>query len=304
MAAFRCLAPGTTRQAERADSDPQIVKQLSMKPQFLFVGPTKSGTTWIDAYLRERADVALPLATKETFFFDKAYDKGIDWYLALFDQESAQPACVEVAPSLFHKPEAAARAASDLPGAQIICTVRDPLDRMVSHYFHYRKFGEPRRTLAEMVEAKPDLINPGLYERNALVWESHFGAGNVHFLFYEDMARDPAAFCRQLCELMGLPYIAPSAELLGSPVNEASVPRSRFLARIVRKLVDKLRLAGANNLVNALKSDRLKSLVFAGGAGMGAERAEIRAEAGTLLPRFEADLAAFEARVGRSVRRR
>lgn len=275
-----------------------------MKPQFLFVGPTKSGTTWIDAYLRERGDVAMPLATKETFFFDKAYEKGIGWYLAQFDQTSTQPVCAEVAPSLFHKPVAAERAAHHLLGAQIICTVRDPIDRMISHYFHYRKFGEPRRTLVEMAEVKPDLIAPGLYERNALVWEGHFGTGNLHFLFYEDLACDPEAFCRQLCSVMGLPHIPPSAKLLGNPVNEASVPRNRLLARLARYWADKLRLAGANKLVNALKSDRLKSLVFGGGAGMDLERREIRAEAGMLVPRFEADLAAFQARVGRIIRPR
>jgi hypothetical protein len=56
---------------------------VKVKPEFIFVGPHKSGTTWIDNYLRSRGDVQLPIAMKETFFFDKLYDNGWDWYSGL-----------------------------------------------------------------------------------------------------------------------------------------------------------------------------------------------------------------------------
>lgn len=51
-------------------------KEKPLLPAVIFVGPTKCGTTWIDTYLREREEVVLPADCKETFFFDKAFNKG------------------------------------------------------------------------------------------------------------------------------------------------------------------------------------------------------------------------------------
>ena len=72
-------------------------------PFALFVGPTKSGTTWIHRYLESRGDVALPAQMKETFFFDKVYDNGFDWYANLFPPESDGRLRAEVAPSLLRR---------------------------------------------------------------------------------------------------------------------------------------------------------------------------------------------------------
>jgi hypothetical protein len=273
-----------------------------MKPDFLFVGPTKSGTTWIDSYLRERGDVSLPAYTKETFFFDKAYNKGMSWYSNQFTSDPAKTVCVEVAPSLFHKPEAAARVRAELPGVKIICTVRDPIDRAVSHYFHYRKAGEPNRTMQAMIEARPDIVLPGLYFKNTEMWEEKFGPGAVQFLFYDDLSSRPDAFCQQVCDILGLPYLPPSADLKQNAVNEAGVPRNAFLAKIVRRSSDALRESGANWLVNALKSEKLKSTVFAGGGDLGEERRSIRAQSVALADIFRDDLDKFEQRIGRSIR--
>ncbi len=261
-------------------------------PDVVFIGPTKSGTTWIDAYLRHRGDVALPRDTKETFFFDKAHAKGLDWYRAQFDAAPGR-LCVEVAPSLFHKPEAARRLARDLPGVRVVCTVRDPYDRAVSHYFHYRKAGDPRRSLSEMARLRPDLIEASLYHRGARVWEDLLGADRVSYLFYDDMRRDPDRFCRQLCAALGLDYIAPPDALMGRPVNAASIPKHPWLARLARGLSDRLRRNGGNRLVNAAKSPRLKRLLFAGGGDLGEERDQIRAEAPQLRSEISEDLARF-----------
>lgn len=56
-----------------------VLQEIALKPQFVFIGPTRSGTTWIDAYLRTRSDIALPEHQKETFFFDKLYERGLNW---------------------------------------------------------------------------------------------------------------------------------------------------------------------------------------------------------------------------------
>ncbi|PTV96559.1 sulfotransferase domain-containing protein [Rhodobacter aestuarii] len=249
-----------------------------MLPDVIFVGPTKCGTTWIDAYLRTRPEVVLPEKTKETFFFDKVFSRGIEWYRAQFpDRDGIR---VEVAPSLFHKPEARAALLQTAPKTKVVIMLRDPWDRAVSHYFHYRKAGEARLPLAEMAQRFPDVVEASLFHKHAQAWEEAF-PGQVSYLSYAQLRTDPDGLCAALCEVMGLDYVAPPGSLSQRQVNAAAVPRNALAARMGRRSAEWLRRAGAHQVVNVLRQTRLKKLLFAGGQVEG-ERQAVRAQVSTL----------------------
>lgn len=264
-----------------------------MKPQFVFIGPTRSGTTWIDAYLRTRSDIALPEHQKETFFFDKLYERGLNWYERQFPQQRPGALCVEVAPSLLGKPEAAERVAKDLHGVQVVCTLRNPIDRAVSHYFHYLKAGQRDVGFVKMYDAHPDIINTGLYHKHLTVWIGLLGKHNVHVMLYDEMRSAPDRFCGELCSILGIPYIPPSNELVGAKINEASVPRYRWLAGLMRGGANWARRAGFHWLVNMLKGRGLRKLAF-GGAPGGTGKAQIREQAMQFAHLFEKDVEDLE----------
>lgn len=266
------------------------------QPFALFVGPTKSGTTWIHAYLESRGDVALPRGMKETFFFDKVYERGFGWYENLFPDNADTRLRVEVAPSLFYKTAASQRAHLHTPYAKIICTVRDPFDRAVSHFFHYRKRGAPAVSLKEMAAIYPDVIDAGLYAQHAARWEETFGAAQVHLMSYQQLRDDPEGFCRHLCEILELDYIAPHPDLSTRQVNAAKVPRNLIAARVVQSVSAKLRRAGAHKVVNTLKRIPIKRWLYSGGADLASERTEIRAQAVSISDTLTADWETFQKR--------
>ena len=271
---------------------------MAIIPPFaLFVGPTKSGTTWIHAYLESRGDVAVPAQMKETFFFDKVYERGFDWYEGLFPPATDTRLRVEVAPSLFHKPVACERALRHVPHAKIICTVRDPFDRAVSHYFHYRKRGAPSSTLAEMAETYPDVIEAGLYARHAPRWEEAFGRDRVHYLPYRMLRDDPEGFCKALCAVLEIDYIAPDPALSGEQINAAKVPRNLVAARVAQSLSTGLRRHGAHRVVNLLKHVPIKRWLYSGGGGLAEERSGIKKQSVSFSPELAADWQAFQARM-------
>ena len=111
-------------------------------PDFIAVGPARTGTTWLHGVLFQR--VSLPKGTKETRYFDSFYDKGIDWYRAYFSDCPADRPVGEVAPTYFQKPEVRERIARDVPGCRIICTLRDPVARAYSLYRVFVREGETR----------------------------------------------------------------------------------------------------------------------------------------------------------------
>ena len=105
---------------------------ITRLPDFLVVGPPRTGTTWLHGVLYHRA--CLPERTKETHFFDMFYSKGIDWYRAYFRRCADEAIAGEVTPTYFSLAHVRERIARDLPGCKIVCTLRDPVARAWSWY--------------------------------------------------------------------------------------------------------------------------------------------------------------------------
>ncbi|QXT39454.1 sulfotransferase family protein [Gymnodinialimonas ceratoperidinii] len=269
-----------------------------MKPQFVFIGPHKSGTTWIDNYLRSRDDVLLPALTKETFFFDKQYHKGMDWYESQFgDMSDNHRICVEVAPSLLDKPEAAQRLAQDLPDITVIATLRDPIERAIAHYFHHLKGGEPDNGFRYMAEKHPELISNGLYYRHLKMWVDLMGEDRVKILLYNDLNVDPMGYCKQICDILGLPFEPPSEDVLYARINEDGDPPFRFLAKLARRTAENLRFVGAHRIVNAIRTPTVRRMIY--GAPPEAEkRTRLREEAQEFYDEFFQDFRHLDTEFG------
>ncbi|MBZ8133290.1 hypothetical protein CLD20_08445 [Afifella sp. IM 167] len=271
-----------------------------MLPNVLFIGPTKSGTTWIHTYLRAREDIVLPAGCKETFFFDKLYARGLPWYESNFVPSPQAKACIEVAPSLFSKPETPQRVAKDLPGVRAIVTMRAPVSRAVSHYFHYLKAGEPDLGFPAMVERHPALIECGLYYKHVRRWQKALGNENVAFVSYDQLRDDRAAFCTQLCETVGVPDMPPRGELALMRANVAAAPRFPAAAYVARRGADALRRRGAHRIVNVLRSPALRRLAY-GGRPREEHQAAIERDAWSMYGHFRDDIEKFEAMLGRKL---
>ena len=110
--------------------------------RFFGLGPQRSGSTWLDGCLRQHPQCALPVKTKETFFFDRYFDRGLCWYERQFDVGREVRAVGEVAPSYFGYPDAPIRIAQLFPDARLIITLRNPIERAWSHFLHLWRKGD------------------------------------------------------------------------------------------------------------------------------------------------------------------
>ena len=263
-----------------------------MLPNVIFVGPTKCGTTWIDTYLRSRDEVVLPVDCKETFFFDKNFDKGVEWYKSHFTEKNG--VCIEVAPSLFHKTWALENLKMTCPDAKIVIVFRDPYDRAISHYFHYRKQGVPSMPIGQMAQQHPDIVEAGLFNKYSQMWEEAF-PGNVYFMPYALLKSNPDEFCKKLCQIIGIePDFSLPSDLSNRSVNSASLPRSALLALMTRRGAEMARRMGAHKLVNLMRNTPLKKMAFSGGGDVDSERNAVKLDIVNLEPYLGRDLAEFQ----------
>ena len=179
-------------------------------PTFLIIGAMRSGTTSLAAYLADHPDVFVA-RQKEVHFFNREFGRGLDWYRAQFAEARGETAIGEATPAYMSHPDAPARIAKALPGARLVATLRDPVDRAYSHYCFMRGFGRERRSFAQAIaedDASPSQALMGNYmtfgrylpqlERVTAV----FPRSSLLVLLFEDLRSDPegtfAAVCRHI----------------------------------------------------------------------------------------------------------
>lgn len=112
---------------------------MRMLPQFLVIGGMKCGSTSLDYYLKGHPQLFLP--EKEVDFFSCHFDKGLPWYETLFrvagnENKVLGETSVSYTKYPLHK-DVPERIHATLPkDVKLIYVVRDPIDRILSHYMH------------------------------------------------------------------------------------------------------------------------------------------------------------------------
>jgi LPS sulfotransferase NodH len=231
-------------------------------PSFIAVGPQRTGTTWLHTVLAGHA--GLPRGVKEPQFFDRHYHKGIAWYAAHFSHCRVGCQIGEIAPTYFHSPQARRRIASTIPDCRIICTLRDPVERVYSLYKLMRQYGWTRASFEEALERHAEMLDSSRYGTHVGDWLELFGREQVLVMFYEDLKTDPDGYLTAVCSFLGI--AKPRSTSVVKRVNE-SAPAARYyhLARLSQAVADWLRSHRAYPVISVAKRLGLRELVFGGG---------------------------------------
>ncbi|MBA3731354.1 MAG: sulfotransferase domain-containing protein, partial [Gammaproteobacteria bacterium] len=107
-----------------------------MLPNFLIIGASRCGTTWMANNIKSHPDVFMP-PKKELHFFDASFDKGWDYYASFFpDKKCARYRAIgEATPAYLYMPQVARLIKSRLPDVKMIVSLRNPIDRAYSQYW-------------------------------------------------------------------------------------------------------------------------------------------------------------------------
>ena len=174
----------------------------ALLPSFFIVGPPRTGTTWLQYVLGQCAQLAYP--TKETRFFDQHFDRGLAWYSAHFHNRAGR-AVGEVAPTYFASSAARERIALLIPHAKIVCTFRNPVDRVISLYRLKRAYGWISWTFEEALVKDPELMESSRYAGHLKDWKQIFGDSQVLATIHDDICLDPQGYVDKLLDFIGLP---------------------------------------------------------------------------------------------------
>lgn len=229
----------------------------------LVVGPMKAGSTWIHDYLAYRGDVTLPAPDKETFFFDRYYKRGLNWYANQFATSGSLAGCpvVEVGPSYFHHSDVPKRIRETLGAVPLVFTLRDPVKRAWSHYLHIRRYGLTTKSLKEAVGEYPAILEASRYRDSIKRWRAVFPDAAMTFVWQETLATDPAAYARQVSEGLGVDHVNVPWSNIGQS-NAAAAPSSALVARLAYRGARFFRDNGLGTIVHWAKVAGFQPLVF------------------------------------------
>ncbi len=203
-------------------------------PNFIVIGPGKTGTTWLYQCLGAHPQIRLARNTKETVFFADYYDRGLPWYEKFFDGLEGAPAIGEVSNTYFFTPQAPGRIAGMLPKVKLIAFLRNPVERLVSLYMFRLRNGLVSGTLDDAIAADPAMVEQNFFDQHLERYQADFPPEQIFVALFDDLKRDPGRLLREIYAFLGVdPDFVP--QIAGERVLEASAPRNAGLFHMLKR---------------------------------------------------------------------
>lgn len=179
-------------------------------PDFIIIGTMKSGTTSLFRWLGDIEGVTLP-EVKEPGFFARPdlWPHGLADYSGLFAAASHEQVTGE-ASVIYTDPRqargAATRIAEALPDVRLICVLRNPLQRLRSHYRHEVQRGRERRPLLQaLADGENPYIQLSLYHSALEPYLDLFPSERRLILRFEDLVATGSSGFGEVLSYLGLP---------------------------------------------------------------------------------------------------
>lgn len=229
---------------------------MAAKPNFIYIGPDKAGSSWLHEVLLSHPQVFMSPA-KDLYFFDRYYDRGLDWYLRQFDDARPENLVVgEVCQDYLFHPEAPQRIADSLGSCRMMVTLRDPADRAFSSYLYMLRSGWEPGTFLQALDGHPMLLQHGSYATALERFTERFGRDQIHVAVFDDLVADPQTFIDALTSWLDVTSISLTPAQLQARLP-AGRARSVLMSRVASGGAKIVRERDGANLVGRVKRSPL-----------------------------------------------
>lgn len=215
-------------------------------PDIFLIGAQKGGSTNLAAHLVQSPDIDY-FGRKEPNIFIQGSARAALARMKEFEPEKLiSPFLLDASPTYSHRtaiggvPELI-RSFVTLHGTEprFIYTIRNPVDRLISHYFwSQQRYGEAI-PLAEIVSYDPRYVEHGLYDLQIEAYAKFFPLDRFYFVKFEEYIASPLENLRKLLEW------------LGAREPENFQPYPDFVAATDKEVTRKARFPGVNRFVRS-----------------------------------------------------
>ncbi len=216
-------------------------------------GWPKSGTSSLHEYLNLHEKICMS-STKEPHFFtlDKKYEEGVDFHNDLFSHKAGNELYFgECSTTYCICERALERIKADLNSPKIILLLRDPLNRLVSHYKWMYALGHENRRVLKAVKNDGFSFHPdhhysgnyksylqfSQYSKYVPLWQEHFGNENVHVVFTDELKTHPREVVNSIVKFLELEPL-PAVESISANKTSDQLGFSPTLRAVRNKIPD------------------------------------------------------------------
>ncbi|XP_022109906.1 heparan sulfate glucosamine 3-O-sulfotransferase 6-like [Acanthaster planci] len=179
-------------------------------PQVIIIGIKKGGTRALLTFLNAHPQVVI--SGKEVHFFDRKYDKGIEWYRKAMPYSYDNQLTIEKTPSYFVTQQVPQRIYRMAPGTKFLLVVREPVARAVSDHAQSLSKGkttpfEEKAMLDERrcaVDRSWSAIRIGLYSLHLTNWLRYFPRSQFLFVSGENLVANPGQEMEKVQDFLGI----------------------------------------------------------------------------------------------------
>lgn len=182
-------------------------------PNLIVIGAMKCGTTSLQHQLARHPEIAMHRDKELNFFVaERNWAKGVEWYASKFPagtriRGESSPNYTAAA----RYPGVPGRMHSVVPDARLVYMVRDPIERLISHWVHDVAHVYENRPLAEAAQ-DAWYLDRSSYWTQIRMYLEHYPRSRILVIAMEDLGQDRRATMRKVFEFLDVdPDFADSA---------------------------------------------------------------------------------------------
>lgn len=178
---------------------------------FFICGAPKSGTTSLYEYLYSHPDICMS-RPKETGYFFENYEQDLaGFWENHFDHCREATVLGEASAGNMLHEEVAPRLARHFEDAKLIFLLRDPVERLYSHYRFAINVGylPPTTEFSQIIrdeenEWRQTMVELGMYHKHLVRYANHFSRDQMLVLLFKNYTSETGEIVRQCFEFIGV----------------------------------------------------------------------------------------------------
>ena len=186
---------------------PRRHSEAAALPNLVLIGGLKCGTTSLHHYLNLHPQIAMSRPKELNFFVAELnWSLGAEWYASHFDP--AAEVRGETSPHYTNRPRldgVAPRMRTLISDTKLVYAVRDPVERLLSHYVHNVGGGYESRPLEEVLADEGSAyVDRGRYAYQLEPYLEAFDRDAIAIVAQDELRADREGTMRSLFEFLGV----------------------------------------------------------------------------------------------------